>query len=97
MLENNFARMSMKNALGPILFEKRKEEFMQSADPNILLFALERLKLNEEVLVITEETRGENDKKEFKKLPRLCDILGIPVKTLPEYLSNIEGIDIGFS
>ena len=49
-----------------------------------------------DVIIVTEETDGGNDNKEFKKIPAICKILEIQVKTLPELLKTYDGIDIEF-
>jgi hypothetical protein len=38
-----------------------------------------------------------NDLKLFKKIPSICDILGIPAITLPELLEKYPEVDLGFS
>ena len=40
----------------------------------------------EEMQVMTEETRQQNDGKLFKKLPLLCEQIGIGTLTVSEYL-----------
>ena len=48
----------------------------------------------EEIILVTEETEGSNDQKAFKKIPAICKILNITVKTLPELLELFDDINI---
>jgi hypothetical protein len=45
---------------------------------------------------VTEETVSDNDKKVFKKLPAICDILQIEHHTLPELINTFQDFDITF-
>ena len=46
--------------------------------------------------IVTEETEGSNDFKDFKKIPSLCKILNIETITLPKLLYDLDGIDCIF-
>jgi len=83
----------VKNQLTPVEFENRKNAFLESADSNLLLFC--QTDKNEYTLV-TEESRTSNDDKSFKKLPSLCQILGINVVNLPALLNSFEEIKFEF-
>lgn len=80
-------------------FEVKKKEFMESADAKMIMFGQRLIKENseEEIYLVTEETSSPNDLKLFKKIPAICDILGIPVITLPELLEKYPEVDLGFS
>ena len=43
---------------------------------------------------LTEEPRASNDSKLFKKIPAICDILGINSISLPDLLSRSGDIEI---
>lgn len=76
ILENQLCYGAQKNRLTPTQFEKLKEEFLDSADAKLILYCeLDKnsLELDKPILV-TEETRTENDSKLFKKLPEICGI-----------------------
>lgn len=79
-------------------FEVKKREFMDSADAKLIMYAQRLMKENteEEIYVLTEETSSANDLKLFKKIPAICDVLGIPVITLPELLEKYSEVDLGF-
>lgn len=80
-------------------FEVKKKEFLDSADAKLIMYAQRLMKENpeEEFYLVTEETSSANDLKLFKKIPAICNILGIPVITLPELLGKFSEIDLGFS
>jgi hypothetical protein len=80
-------------------FEVKKKEFMDSADAKLIMYAQRLMKENpkEEIYLVTEETSSANDLKLFKKIPAICDILGIPVISLPELLEKYSEVDLGFS
>ena len=66
-----------------------KDEFVKSGDGRIIVYCYSlknKSELFTELSVLTEETRNTNDGKLFKKLPLICDHLGIKVQTLPDYL-----------
>lgn len=79
-------------------FEVKKKEFMDSADAKLIMYA-QRLMIenpDEEIYLVTEETSFANDLKHFKKIPAICDILGISVITLPELLEKYSEVELGF-
>lgn len=92
-LENRLCYGSQKNKLSEIEFESRKNNFLESADAKLILYCLNErspLEIDNQILV-TEETRTENDNKLFKKLPEICAILDIESITLPTLLKyNFE-------
>jgi hypothetical protein len=69
---------------------EQKEEYLKTGDAKIIIYALnvrhsDAIHL-EEMQVMTEETRQQNDGKLFKKLPLLCEQIGIGTLTVSEYL-----------
>jgi hypothetical protein len=96
-LENRLCYVARKNTLNEFEFENRKQAFLEDADAKLLLFCLSNkggLNLDKFILV-TEETRADNDGKLFKKLPELCDLLNIEHCNLPSLL--IEHYNINLS
>lgn len=92
-LENQFINGSVKNLLSPTEFENRKNAFLESADSNLLLFCQTN---KVDYTLVTEETTASNDGKSFKKLPALCQILGINIISLPDLLGGFEEINFEF-
>lgn len=87
-LENRLCYVARKNTLEEIEFENRKQVFLEDADAKLLLFCLSNkgvLNLDKFMLV-TEETRTDNDGKLFKKLPEMCDLLNVEHCNLPSLL-----------
>lgn len=91
LIENQFCRKTAIRNLkeeSRLKYEAEKNRFVNSADLNIVLLAK---KMNEGLLsgdtvVVTEETLSYNDKKYFKKIPEMCNILRIRSLFLPEFL-----------
>lgn len=95
-LENRLCYASRKNTLTETEFENRKQAFLEDADAKLILFCLSNkrgLNLDEFVLV-TEETKTDNDGKPFKKLPEMCDLLNIEHCSLPALLENYYNIQL---
>lgn len=94
-LESEFINGVMKNKLSAVQFENKKNEYMNSADPKLLLYSLQNRADN--VIIVSEETDTSNDNKLYKKLPFICKkILEIPIITLPELLDKFVGIEFEF-
>ena len=90
MLENQLCYGSQRNKLSTPEFEVKKQEFLETADAKLILFCEKdknSLELDKPILV-TEETRSENDNKLFKKLPEICSILNIDHCNLPTLLKD---------
>ncbi|HED36889.1 MAG TPA: DUF4411 family protein [Ignavibacteria bacterium] len=89
-LENRFCYVARKNTLTEPMFENRKKEYLESADAKLILFCLSNKNpLNfEKTILVTEETKTDNDLKVFKKLPVICDLLKIEHCNLPTLLDN---------
>lgn len=96
-LENEFINKAIKNKLdaeNPVLYENLKNEFLNSADPKLLLYSVQNKADN--VIIVSEETDSSNDNKLFKKLPSICKILDLPIITLPKLLTQYDGINFEF-
>ncbi len=99
-VENQFAIGVMKNKLGDHEFEQEKNKWLSSADAKLIIFCLNHIQANsmEEIFLVTEESKVNNDLKVFKKIPAICEILGINVLTIPELLSiyNNDELELRF-
>jgi hypothetical protein len=97
LVDNTFITTNAKR-LNSAQFEQQKKEFLDSADARMVIYLLNEISKNsfEKLMLITEETEGSNDQKAFKKLPAICKILNIEVKTLPELLEMYNDINIKF-
>ena len=62
----------------------------------MLLFAIEQTTKGDNILLVSEETGTSNDNKIFKKLPAICKQLNLDIKTLPQLLEDLDGIDVQF-
>ena len=90
MMDNNFCVRLLKNELTEQEYVQQKAEYSKTADYKILVYSMKEQNLNgiikDKYYVMTEETRLPNDGKLFKKLPLLCDQIGIETITSSEYL-----------
>ena len=90
LLDNNFCVRLVKNELTEQEYVQQKAEYSMTADYKILVYSMKEQNLNgiikEEYYVMTEETRLQNDGKLFKKLPLLCEQIGVETITTSEYL-----------
>lgn len=89
-LENQLCYGVLKNRLNSIEFENERNKFLETADAKQILYCLKdnnSLEFDKPILV-TEETKVENDKKLFKKIPEICSILNIESCNLPALLKN---------
>lgn len=92
-LDNQFINSLARKKLSNIQYETLKNGFLESADCKLILFSLKE----KDCTIVTEETKESNDGKGFKKIPAICDILGIRVITLPEMLKEFsEEVKIKF-
>ncbi len=96
LVDNNFKTIIAKR-LNTVQMEQQKKEFLRSADARMLIYILNQPKstLLDEIILVTEETEASNDNKAFKKIPTICRMLNITVKTLPELLKSFDEIKIG--
>src|SRR5690554_3539884 len=93
-LEHQFINKTIRKKLTDLEFESRKNDFLESADAKLLLYCLNDKKKNKtDTLLVTEETESSNDNKSFKKLPAICKIIDIEVKTLPELMIILDDIN----
>lgn len=90
ILENQLCYGSQKNKLTPTEFEVKKKEYLETADAKLILYCEQDKKSLEldKPIIVTEETRSENDNKLFKKLPEICTILNIVNCNLPTLLKD---------
>lgn len=94
-LLNHQFRTPLSRRLNEAEFEERKKEFLEKADARMIIYALNEIhRGNSEIIIITEESENSNDHKAFKKIPAMCSILNIEVKTLPEWIKNISGVGV---
>lgn len=95
-LENRLCYVARKNTLLETEFENRKQAFLDSADAKLILFCIKsKDPLNlEKVVLVTEETKTDNDNKVFKKLPEICSLLDIEHCNLPTLLESHYSINL---
>ncbi|HMK03016.1 MAG TPA: DUF4411 family protein [Ferruginibacter sp.] len=88
-LDNTFVNGVMKNKLTTVQYDSLRNDFLISADAKLIIYCLNQLKNSplEKILLVTEETETNNDKKVFQKIPAICKFLDIEVITLPELLN----------
>jgi len=98
-LENEFCYSRWKKELSTPQFETRKTAYLNSADCKLLLYWLQNTDIQNpnEMIIVTEETEVDNDRKAFKKLPAICNMLQIEHKTLPELISLFDNFKINFT
>lgn len=89
-VENQFAIGVMKNKLRDHEFEQQKNDWLNSADAKLIVYCLNHNHQGtfEDVFLVTEETKAQNDLKVFQKIPVICDMLEINVLTLPKLLAQ---------
>ncbi|MGE0560573.1 MAG: DUF4411 family protein [Flavobacteriales bacterium] len=100
-VESQFTIGVMKNKLEDFEFELEKERWLKSADAKLIIYCLnhihERTLIFEDIFIVTEESRSQNDSKVFQKIPSICDMLNINVLTLPEMIDKFnDEINIDF-
>lgn len=89
MVDSHFCVAVLRRTCTDEEYIAMKNEFVKSGDGRIIVYCYSlknKSELFTELSVLTEETRNTNDGKLFKKLPLICDHLGIKVLTLPDYL-----------
>lgn len=99
MVKNQFVAVpSQFRKLSEAEFEVQKNRFIESADAKLIMYCQHLMgdNVEEEIYLVTEETTAANDLKLFKKIPAICDILGIPVITLPNLLEKYPEVYLGF-
>lgn len=86
MMENQFVVAVQRKKLTDVEFEIRKSQHLEDADTKQIILCLNLIKSGEDVYLVTEETAESNDNKLFKKIPAICNELGINCISLPELL-----------
>lgn len=97
-IDNEFVNKSVKNILSEIQYESEKRSYLSTADARLIIYCLNLINDNpkERVILVTEESEGSNDHKTFKKIPAICKILSVEVKTLPNLIEIYDGINFEF-
>lgn len=91
LLENQFSNQNQRRLLEESEIENLTRMFLQSADSKIILKAIEISKtLEKEISIVTEETTSNNDNKLYKKIPSICNILGIHCIGLPKLIEDFN-------
>lgn len=85
-LDHNLCVPLQKKRLTDEQYVLQKEAYMQSGDIKMVLYALNNVELDP--VIITEETPLNNDGKLFRKLPMVCNFLGIRYMSIVEWLRN---------
>ena len=85
LIDNNFINASVKALLPEAEYQSERNKFIDSADFAMMLYAYS-IKDKENVVIVTEETGFSNDGKPFKKIPDICDIIGVKTQNLPSFL-----------
>ena len=91
MLDNNFVNSSVKRLKlkgDEIAYRSERNAFLQGADCMLVVKALNERNIYgwSNVQILTEESRLNNDGKLFKKIPSICEQLGITTISTVEYL-----------
>ncbi|MBO4922771.1 MAG: DUF4411 family protein [Bacteroidales bacterium] len=93
MIDNNFINGSVAKLLPEAEYQFEREGFMKTADFAMVLYAYS-IKKKEDVVIVTEETSYSNDGKPFKKIPGICDTIGVRTQNLPTFLFENSIIDL---
>lgn len=93
-LDNNLCVTAQRKILGAEKYSLQKDQYMKSGDAKLIFYALNNM--DKIPVVITEETMLSNDGKLFKKIPAICDILGIRHMTIAEWLVA-NGLSLAWS
>lgn len=84
LLDNNLCIPLQRKKLDAETYEQLKAQYMSTGDAKLILYALNNPE--NDPVIITEETMLSNDGKLFKKLPAICEILGIKHQTIAQWL-----------
>lgn len=93
MIDNNFINGSVAKLLPKAEYQVERENFMRTADFAMILYAYS-IKDKRDVVIVTEETGYSNDGKPFRKIPGICDTIGIKTLNLPTFLSENSIIEL---
>lgn len=85
LIDNNFINASLRAKFSEAEYQFERDKFTNSADFAMVLYAYSVKEL-EEVVIVTEETGYSNDGKPFKKIPAICDSIGMRTLNLPAFL-----------
>ena len=94
MVDDQFAISAKKANLSDAQYDVQKNRYLLSADIKQIILCLNLMENHENVVIVSEESRASNDSKLFKKIPAICDILGIKSMTLPALLTRNNDIEI---
>lgn len=94
MVDNNFLIRSQKSRLSEEEYNALKTNFLESPDCKMIIKCLNLTTEGEFCILITEESRQTNDKKIFKKIPLICDVLSIDTCNIQEYIEKSDEIHI---
>ncbi len=89
LLENQFCDAFQRKQLDDHEFELSKNRHLESADVKLVLLA-KTLMQDDDVVLVTEETRKQNDRKPFCKIPVMCDELKINCISIAQFLKESE-------
>ncbi len=93
MIDNNFINGSVAGLLPPAEYQFERDKFMKTADFALVLYAYS-VNRKGEVVIVTEETEYSNDGKPFRKIPAICDTIGVRTLNLPTFLAENSIIDL---
>lgn len=94
LLDNNLNITIQKKRLTAEQFSEQKKEYMSTGDAKLIIYALNNM--DKDPIIITEETAYSNDSKLFKKIPAICDFLGIKHQTIAEWIAS-KGITVNWA
>lgn len=93
MIDNNFVNGSVVGRLPEAEYQLERDKFTRTADFAMMLYAYS-VKEKEEVVVVTEETGYSNDGKPFRKIPGICETIGVRTLNLPMFFKENGIINI---
>lgn len=93
MIDNNFINGSVAGLFPEAEYQFERDKFMKTADFAMVLYAYS-IKGKEDVVILTEETSYSNDGKPFKKVPGICDTIGVRTLSLPTFFYENSIIDL---
>lgn len=93
-LENDFKNHQNCKNLTAAEFENEKRKFTEDADVKMLLYCEKYKNSLLPPRILTDETGVNNDNKYFKKLPSLCETMGIGVVDIATFFKEHDLIDI---
>lgn len=86
LLDNNFCIAVQRKKLTNEAYAQQKEAYMSSGDIKLILYALNNIE--QEPIIITEETKISNDGKLFKKIPAICEFFDLKCMTVTQWLAS---------